>query len=417
MNNIFSFEEYLVEKNKKRTWDKLTITPSETPEDGTVEVKPNEGGVIDEDTKDDVSDILADDYQLLVSVTGKCNIGGFMDKVKKYIKYIGKMKNICNGLNDKPIIYRPTNHSSKFKPLSYKTYLISDEDEYNITPNIFSDIFYLTPDGSKNFGKGEVLLSSCYKNVNRILTKDAGGEPGDCGLYSNDNDKKPTRYIEVKSAKTRFYNASTIKRKFDYFIDEIWSNYNNIDISVTNDVDIHPDIQNILFKNCIGGIVKYLQSQLKPSEYTHDIDNDVISKTEEDDIETNIPKKGTENLSLVFFCDDPTSNKLDNGSIYYYDVDVKEDAKLTLTNFLKKIKKVELTISKKGGKGTKGKLPNEIYREIEPKSRGRQFDNPNHIKEDKKLNKEYLYELCKYYPTSLVSISTDGENGTIHITI
>lgn len=306
MNNILSFEDFILED--KRKWKKIEITPK-SPEDGSVEIESD--GKLDETSEEAVQDILADDYEMLVTVTGKNNVGGFMETVRNYLPYIATMKNDSNEQNrmftgKDGTIEKMEHNEIKVKLEKSengkrpKRIITKLDNKINITPILFD----LCPPKSRNMGKGELLLASYYTNIKRSLEKNAGGDPGDCIILSK-NGKDIDGFIEVKTADAQFPSIdcfkhinenekeniinkrinedkceikftyakkmSDVKNKDDFefreFIDSDDVDLDNkTTIKITHETNIPAKKIRHIINTCIGGISAYIKSQSKEKD-------------------------------------------------------------------------------------------------------------------------------------------------------
>ena len=287
MNNIFSFEEYLVEKKK---WEKIDIENHNNPKDGSVKIITTKGEDISDSDKEEITDILTDTNTIIDSVTGGCNVNDFRKKIKEKIDLINFVKTKSNGDDETKTIKFP---SDTFGWITIPNIKYPETNE-----EITEILFNLKPEGkSTTFGKGEVLISTYYSDVKRLKYKSHGGESGDCAIYiGEDSDEEPkiNRYIEVKSSNTQFFtlkcydensNQDEIFNKFtksnlnpkNITIDtkqveensesEETLNDSNINFdekdTLPDDIIDHPekikdDVKLKIVKNCIGGMATYL---------------------------------------------------------------------------------------------------------------------------------------------------------------
>lgn len=329
MNNLLDFTEYV---NEKRKWNKIFIRPEKKPENGTVDVAVS--GELDDDTNKEIKSILADDYETLVSVTGKNNVHNFMEVVRKKMDIIAPLKNRSNGLldTDGKVIKSPLNYtgvSPDGKPTFFKIEL-TDEYHKDLDKTSIETIFNLTPEKGSNLGKGEVLLASYYHNIMRSLEKNEGGEPGDCLIISKDGKTRDDfiGYIEVKSSIAHF----DVLGGQIYFTNEDGKKQRK---KISNDI-----IEKIINENYLNDIEFSFRD--KPGRKSNkDLENDSLSNDDINDIKIDVEeiennKKELNHVvnrclggfakyllsqsqqkkpfNLVFFCDE----NYESGPISYY---------------------------------------------------------------------------------------------------
>lgn len=339
MNNILSFEDFLnedVKKNKgdrppKNKWNKITI--EKVPKTGSIEIK-SEGGKLSKPTKEDLSDVLTDDRDLIINVTGKFNGNGFIKKVIENLPYIKYMKELSN--EGKGIIF-PSSMKHELCNIPKIMYNVLDNDgnETGEQINITEKIFNLIPDRSRKFGRGEILLASYYKNVIRQLEETSGGEHGgDCIAFNATNNQRH-KSIEVKSANAHFYTLSHYqslsKEELDKFEELFKKPLKNIKFEETdNKTDIDPE-QIEELDNVVGNddVKEVNEKKVKVIKKLHEYDDDIKEYAEyliKDCVAgmayylNNIRKKDPKSaLSLVFFQNELKSD----GSIDFIHIPVR----------------------------------------------------------------------------------------------
>lgn len=361
MNNLLDFLQYREYIREEKTWKKINITPKDKetlPDDGTVKIKVD--GTLDSDIKHEVEDILADDYKTLIAVTGKNNVGGFMEYAKAFMPYIAKMKNSSNGVGDEePRIF--TGEPSKDGIFSGTIRKMESDDEIkceknedgeykkiinkNPGTNITSILYNLSPEKNKNMGKGELLLASYYSNVKRSLEKNAGGEPGDCVVFDGDN---KTGYIEVKGPNAQFYTIDKyskieLENKIDFVGKCSYTFSADSEEGITrkshkslklnddeetvikigkNEKEIEKNTIKKIILSCVGGIVGYIVGE----------------------------SKNKSNFKFLVFDGRVSSNKSyagdDKGNYPYYCMDVEGTASDVFKNLINMVKGIEIQLPK-----------------------------------------------------------------------
>lgn len=179
MNNILDFETFRLNE-----WNKIIINKDN---EGNISIS---GDDIDNETQINLLDVVSEDKGIRLNVSGGYEGGEFMKQIKENLKLIKSIK---------------LTTTKEFPEESNDNYIKFDNDI--ISKDDVNKIFTITPKNSKSIGKGEVLLATYYKNVDRILIPAKGGESGDNCYY----DKNGKKYIEVKTGGAAFRKLSTYK--------------------------------------------------------------------------------------------------------------------------------------------------------------------------------------------------------------
>lgn len=195
MNNLLTFEEFINE------WKKVEIVINDDDNSMTINKDGKHTYNIPANDKDNkrILTLFSDNRELIKNVTGLSDRDDFLDNFLKD-EIINPIKNLKD-------------NSIKIFPEDKKDFIFIDIKNNDNIENIFK----LVPSSSKDIGKGEVLMSCYYSNVNRLLiTSQSGILGGDCYYYNIDKynnnkneDIEADGYIEVKSGGTPFRKLSS----------------------------------------------------------------------------------------------------------------------------------------------------------------------------------------------------------------
>lgn len=218
MKNLLDFETFRLNE-----WNKMVITKNKQGTVDSIKTYPDEP--ISSDISNILVDVLSDDYNLIEKITG-----GDLDN-KQFRKDIIYHLDDIKILSDKNIMFDETN-------LNYQSFEEVDSE-------IINELFNIKIPG---IGKGEVLLSSYFKNVYKTSKNT---KRGDCYFYSEkDNNKKS---IEVKSAGSSF-------RTLSHWLDNnhIRTEFKKYNIQL---IEQQSNSEEFILQQCIGGLACYIWNE------------------------------------------------------------------------------------------------------------------------------------------------------------
>lgn len=308
MNNLLDFEEFINE------WKNIEVIIND---DDSITV--NKDGkfshnipVNDKDNKRLLT-LFSDNRKLIKSITGLSDRDDFLDNFLKdeIINPIKELKENSNKIF-------PENHDENKEFTFIKMNDTSDLEK----------IFTLVPSSSKDIGKGEVLMSCYYKNVNRLLITSQGGLlGGDCYYYDikkQEPDENITYdgYIEVKSGGCAFRKLSSyIDRKLYTKLTKDIVDINNDKITIDKQLNFNIDSDEDYIAGLALRFLKYkdyANSKFKESNrplYITFFDNEYNGKNKAN-------TKITGYLQILIKFEDSIIdiyNKIKNNCIFEYD--------------------------------------------------------------------------------------------------